>query len=88
METDPSETSPEERAKAKLGLIHHAAIYAVVIGGLAILNLATSPHALWFAFPAVGWGIALVIHAISVFALPHRSHLYERLLERERRKSA
>ena len=87
MATDPAETSAEERAKAKLGLIHHALVYAVVFGGLAILNLATSPHALWFVFPAVAWGIALVLHAVSVLAVAPRSHLYERLLERERRKS-
>ena len=87
MEAHP-ETTAEERAKAKLGLIHHALVYAVVILGLVILNLATSPHALWFVFPAVAWGVALALHALSVLALPQRSHLYERLLERERRKRA
>jgi hypothetical protein len=88
MELRPDETSAEERAAAKLGLIRHTVIYAIVIGGLAILNIATSPHTLWFVFPAVGWGIALVIHTVSVLAIAPRSRLYDRLLERERRRSA
>jgi hypothetical protein len=88
MEPHPETTTAEQRAKAKLGLIHHALIYAIVIAGLALLNLATSPHVLWFVFPAIGWGIALAIHALSVFMLSPSSRLYARLLERERRREA
>lgn len=45
----------------------HIAIYVVVIGGIAILNWIISPTFWWVAFPAVGWGIGLAAHAVSVF---------------------
>ena len=44
----------------------HVAIYVVVIGGFAILNWIVSPTFWWVAFPAVGWGIGLGAHGVSV----------------------
>ena len=45
----------------------HVAIYAVVMGGLFLLNWVMNPGFWWVAFPAAGWGIGLAAHAISVF---------------------
>lgn len=45
----------------------HVAIYAVVIGGIALLNWFVSPNFWWVVFPAIGWGIGLLAHAVSVF---------------------
>ena len=42
-------------------------VYVIVISGLAILNLVTYPQHLWFFYPAIGWGIGVVIHGMSVF---------------------
>ena len=50
------------------GFYSHAAIYIVVMGGLAALNLLTSPGRIWFGFAAMGWGIGVVAHGLSVFA--------------------
>ncbi|WP_447637707.1 2TM domain-containing protein [Flavobacterium microcysteis] len=41
--------------------------YIVVNIGLAALNLITSPSHLWFLYPAIGWGIGVAIHGMSVF---------------------
>jgi len=41
--------------------------YVVVIAGLAILNLATSPEHWWFLYPAFGWGLGVALHGMSVF---------------------
>ncbi len=41
--------------------------YIIVISGLAVLNLVTSAAHLWFLYPAVGWGIGVIIHFCSVF---------------------
>lgn len=43
------------------------ASYIIFIGGLAVLNLTTSPEYLWFLWPAVGWGLGLAFHAMKVF---------------------
>jgi hypothetical protein len=45
----------------------HFAIYVVVISGVAVLGWFVSPTFWWVAFPAVGWGIGLTAHAVSVF---------------------
>ena len=45
----------------------HLIQYVVIIGGLAILNLVQTPRHLWVIWPAVGWGVGLLLHASSVF---------------------
>jgi transcriptional regulator with XRE-family HTH domain len=49
------------------GFYIHLAQFIIVITGLCILNLVTSPHRLWFYWPALGWGIGILAHAASVF---------------------
>lgn len=41
--------------------------FIIVVFGLAVLNLATSPDSLWFLYPAIGWGIGVAVHGLSVF---------------------
>ncbi|WP_454047872.1 2TM domain-containing protein [Chryseobacterium sp. Marseille-Q8038] len=43
--------------------------YGIVIPFLAILNLMTAPGYLWFLWPALGWGVGIAFHAISVFGI-------------------
>lgn len=43
--------------------------YCIIIPFLALLNLMTAPGHLWFFWPALGWGIGLAFHAISVFGI-------------------
>jgi uncharacterized membrane protein len=50
------------------GFYVHALTYVLVIGGLALVNHLGNPGRLWFVWPAMGWGIGLVVHGISVFA--------------------
>lgn len=45
----------------------HAAIFVVIIGGLTVFNWIVSPTFWWVVFPAIGWGIGLAAHAVSVF---------------------
>lgn len=47
----------------------HAIQYAVVKLGLLALNLWTGPEFLWVIFPALGWGIGLMAHGLSVFEI-------------------
>jgi len=45
----------------------HALQYGVVMVGLFVLNLFTSPDYFWVIWPALGWGIGLATHGLSVF---------------------
>ena len=47
----------------------HLIVYGWVFAFLLTLNLVTGPGYIWVAWPAVGWGMLLVIHAMSVFGL-------------------
>lgn len=76
--TSEPEMSPTTSGEAdeQLALSHirkvkrfygHLARYLIVIAGLAIINVYNSPGNLWFIWPALGWGLALLAHAASVF---------------------
>lgn len=45
----------------------HMLRYVVVIAVLAVINLATHPTRLWFIWPAMGWGIAILFRAAATF---------------------
>jgi transcriptional regulator with XRE-family HTH domain len=49
------------------GFYIHLTIFCIVIGFLAIVNLMTYHHYLWFLWSASGWGIGLLIHGLRVF---------------------
>jgi hypothetical protein len=53
--------------QAKKGFYIHVVLYIVVNLGLFLINELTSPHVLWFYWPLLGWGVALIIHAIVLF---------------------
>ena len=78
MDTPISDTPihTDVRADEALALAHvrnikafylHLGQYALVIAGLAVINLMTSPGYLWFVWPAVGWGLGIAMHGLRVF---------------------
>ena len=72
----------QRRAQAKLGWYTHAAIYACVTGGLALIGLWQGRY--WHFAPALGWGLGLAIHGLRVFALGPGAGLRRKMVERER----
>ena len=75
MNTDTSQ-SQSVRAEEALALAHvrklrgfymQLALYVIVIGFLAVVNLMTYRHYLWFIWPAFGWGIAILLQGLRVF---------------------
>ncbi len=74
------------RAGAKLGWYIHAAVYLAV----NLFLFAISDHGWggrrWTWFPALGWGLGLALHGISVFVLAAGAGLRERLVQRERER--
>lgn len=79
---DQIERLAQRRAKAKLGWYTHASVYMVV--NLFLAFLSARNHESWAVYPALGWGLGLLIHGVAVwFAMPGGG-LYAQLLERER----
>lgn len=73
-----------KRAGAKLSWYLHALVYVAVNALLALLS-ARSQHA-WAVFPALGWGLGLLIHGAVVWLALPGSGLHQRLLEQERQR--
>ena len=75
------------RAEAKYGFLVHATVFAAVMVLLVIINLLTSPGTLWFIWPLLGWGFAVVLHGARVFVLGPRNAVLEAMTEHELRRS-
>ena len=83
---DELEQLARKRAGARMGWYVHATVYLAVNAVLATLSLATGRH--WAIFPALGWGLGLMLHGLAVwFALPGGG-LHERLVQQERARLA
>lgn len=65
--TENSYYKAQKKVEDIKGFYGNLMSYIVVIIGLAILNLLTSPSHLWFLYPAIGWGIGVAVHGMSVF---------------------
>ena len=57
----------KKRVEALRGFYVHLGVYVVVNLFLFLFNIVTTPDSLWFYWPLLGWGIAIVVHASSVF---------------------
>lgn len=51
------------------GFYLHLIQYALVIGVLVLINVFVSPRYPWVIWPALGWGVGLLAHALRTFDL-------------------
>ena len=73
-----------KRAGAKMGWYIHALVYICVNVGLALLSGLHGRN--WAIFPALGWGLGLLIHGLVVHVAMPGGGLRERLIAQERAK--
>lgn len=68
---DPMTDSKEEEAfryvRRLRGFYLHVFQYLLVIAGLTVINLVTTPQRLWVPWVIAGWGLGLLGHAFMVF---------------------
>lgn len=76
----------QKKLEAKIGFRNHLAIYIVVITLLAVINYSTSAEYIWFKWPLIGWGIALIIHTLSIYKPAGNSTIKEQMIENEMKK--
>lgn len=75
-----------KRAGAKLGWYTHATVYVLVNAMLFAISWQGMGHRQWSVYPALGWGLGLVMHGIAVFVLGAGSGLRESLVQKERER--
>ena len=86
MQNQEAYEKAKKKVERKLGFYIHLSIYAVVNIVLIIINLLASPEYIWCKWPLMGWGIAVIIHALSVFNPAGNSTIKEQMIEKEMNK--
>ncbi len=51
------------------GFYSHVIKYVIIMTILLVINLLTTPGKYWVIWPALGWGIGLIMHGTSVFEI-------------------
>ena len=82
---DAIERLAQRRAKAKMGWYIHASVYTLF--NLLLLTLSASSGRYWAVFPALGWGLGLLVHGAVVFLLAGGTW-HERMVQTERERLA
>ena len=80
------EATARRRVAARMGWYVHALVYLAVNAVLAALSLSTGRH--WAIFPALGWGLGLLMHGLGVWLALGGGGLQQHLLEQERARLA
>lgn len=75
-----------KRAGAKLGWYIHATVYLIVNIALFLLASNGLRERPWSVYPALGWGVGLLLHGVAVFVLGNGGGVRDRMIERERDK--
>jgi Na+-driven multidrug efflux pump len=77
-------------AEAKFAFYIHLAAYVIVNILLIFINAMTTPLFWWVQWSIMGWGFALLIHALVSFLLPDllglRRRMYKKELARQLKK--
>ena len=72
------------RAAARMGWYVHALVFLAVNAALATLSLSSGRH--WAIYPALGWGLGLLIHGLVVWVVLGGGGLQQRLVTQERER--
>lgn len=72
------------RAGARLGWYAHALVFVAVNTALMGVSLASGRH--WAIYPALGWGLGLLMHGVGVWIALGGGGLQARLVAQERER--
>lgn len=86
LSAEAAETLARRRAGARMGWYVHALVFVVVNSALALLSFSTGHH--WAVYPALGWGLGLMLHGLGAWLSLGGGGLQERLLMQERARLA
>jgi hypothetical protein len=78
------ERTARRRVAARMGWTLHALIFLAVNAGLAWLSWRSGRD--WAVFPALGWGLGLLVHGLVVWVKLGGGGLHERWLTEERER--
>lgn len=74
------------RAGARMGWYAHALVFLAVNAALMGISLTSGRH--WAIYPALGWGLGLLMHGVGVWIALGGGGLQARLVAQERERLA
>ncbi len=83
MQSEDPTVRARGRAEAKFGFYKHLAVYLAVGILLVVINFLTAPGTFWAIWPILGWGIAVIFHALSVFGARRKEEIIDRMTDEE-----
>ena len=70
-------------AKHRAEFKQHLMVYVVVMCGLTAINAITSRVYWWVVWPALGWGIGIALHGLTVYGrLGDTLEEYDKIIDR------
>lgn len=88
MDIQEARQKAKEKVEAKIGFAIHLSIFIAAIVLLTFTNIRSSPAFLWVKWLLIAWGLALVIHTLSLFTYSWSSKVKERMINKELRDGA
>lgn len=85
MSEEQLEALARKRVEARTGFLVHASMYVVANVGFIVIWAASGRGYPWFLWPLIGWGIAIVSHALALLFGPD-SPRGQRAIDREMRR--
>ena len=86
MTPEDIEQLARRRANAKLSWYMHALVFVLVNAVIFMMSRYAFGDRPWSVYPLLGWGLGLVLHAVSVFVLGSGSGFRERMVHKERER--
>jgi hypothetical protein len=86
LSTEEIERLAHKRATAKMGWYIHACVYILVNGFMFAGSYFGLRDRSWGPAPALGWGLGLALHFVSVFVMGQGSTFRDQMVRRERER--
>jgi len=75
-----------ELAKLRSSFKTHSTVYIVIILFLAGINYLTYSGYPWFLWPALGWGVAVLLHGLAAYGWSSEEREYQKLKAKQKKK--
>ncbi|MGF1756614.1 2TM domain-containing protein [Photobacterium sagamiensis] len=69
LKISPDEKQVLEQVREIKGFYSHLITYVLVITMLFVINIITDSSYIWAWWPAMGWGVGIISHALSAFEI-------------------
>ena len=86
MSNQEAYANAKKKVESRMSFYIHLSVYLGVMTLLTVLNLTVAGDYFWAMWPMIGWGSAVIIHALFTFVFTTKSSMKDRMIEKEMQK--